>query len=479
MTIIIQYLFQYIPTNVFIVAACNPYRGNSQIFTLGKDSENDWLRASYYVQPLAPTLELLKWSYGALRKEDEHEYVLEKLKLCSNEVKNEENNEQVSEEKYLLRFLATLIHKGQTNLREYAYEQLCNLHGEELKKEDAKMYATSCVSQRDIQRVFILYEWLLGWFKNSNHYSDNDFSQRVRATFVSIGIAYYFRLNSEYREKFKTEMDKSTEISPQRGTSLRFSKVLQDELDKMIENFKLPSRIAATQALKENIYATVVCILTKTPLIIVGPPGSSKTVSIKIISSCLRGIHSESNMFQNEEFFPPVDQHSYQCSRRSNSTEIEALFKHAINHKNMLDEVGIKNCTVVVMDEAGLTEESHESLKVLHYYLDKHEVHIIIMSSPFTQMYINVYNYSEALIVILITVYVEKFNKTLTRAWAEGYSDRSVCLSVCLCVYSVSVCLLPDILRKYCVLCMKQYGNRKSTYYSVKNMWGLLQNHFV
>ncbi len=54
----------------------------------------------------------------------------------------------------------------------------------------------------------------------------------------------------------------------------------------------------------------------------------------------------------------------------------------------------------------------------------------------------------------------------LIRAWAEGYSN-------------LSVCLLPDILRKYCVLCMKQYGNGRNTYYSVKNMCGLLQNHFV
>ncbi len=35
-------------------------------------------------------------------------------------------------------------------------------------------------------------------------------------------------------------------------------------------------------------------------------------------------------------------------------------------------------------------------------------------------------------------------------------------------VFVFSVCLLPGILRKYCVLCMKQYSNGKSTYYSVK-----------
>ena len=320
---------------------------------------------------MAPTLELLKWSYGSLRKEDEHEYVLEKMKLCNLHENEEANEKDNSETKHVFHFLATLIHKGQTLLREYACEQMC---AGSLKKEYAEIYATSCVSQRDIQRVFTLYEWLLTWFKNSNQYCESDnFSHRVRATFVSIGIVYYFRLNPKYRKKFEEEMNTFIEIG-KRGMKLRFSEVLQDELDSMISKFHLPLRIAATQALKENIYATIICILNKIPLIIVGPPGSSKTLSVKIISACMKGNYSQSKEFRNEELFPPVDQHSYQCSRRSNSNEIEAVFKHAINHKNMLDEVGIKNCTVVVMDEAGLTEESHESLKVLHYYLDEHKV---------------------------------------------------------------------------------------------------------
>ena len=40
----------------------------------------------------------------------------------------------------------------------------------------------------------------------------------------------------------------------------------------------------------------------------------------------------------------------------------------------------------------------------------------------------------------------------LTRAWEEGYSNRLVYLCVC---------LLLDMLRKYFVLHMKQYGNGK------------------
>ena len=35
--------------------------------------------------------------------------------------------------------------------------------------------------------------------------------------------------------------------------------------------------------LQENVFAIIVCIQLRTPLIIVGPPGSSKTLSFQIV----------------------------------------------------------------------------------------------------------------------------------------------------------------------------------------------------
>ena len=59
--------------------------------------------------------------------------------------------------------------------------------------------------------------------------------------------------------------------------------------DKLI----LPTGIAKTEALKENLFATIVCTVTKTPLIIVGAPGSSKTLSFNLTISNLMGPESE------------------------------------------------------------------------------------------------------------------------------------------------------------------------------------------
>jgi hypothetical protein len=41
--------------------------------------------------------------------------------------------------------------------------------------------------------------------------------------------------------------------------------------------------VTRNTALKENIFAIVVCIQTHMPVIIVGPPGSTKTLSFQIV----------------------------------------------------------------------------------------------------------------------------------------------------------------------------------------------------
>ena len=302
---------------------------------------------------------------------DEAEYIREKMELLYSNATG--LNVLAPKENAELQFLSGLIQKGQMLIRKYATEQLLTC-SKKMNEEEAERFSKSCVSQRDMQRVFIIYEWLLKWFKASNHYStEPEFNHRVRATYVAIGVAYYFRLNVKYRQCFEEEMNLIKTIGEQ-NIPIRFSVALQQELDLMLKKFKLPSRISATLALKENVYATVVCLLNRIPLIIVGPPGSSKTLTIKIICSNLKGINSEVDAFKNETLFPPVEMHSYQCTRRSTSSEIELVFQRAINRKKMLDEVGLKHCSFIVMDEAGLTEESHESLKVLHYYLDRNEV---------------------------------------------------------------------------------------------------------
>ena len=63
------------PDNIFIVAACNPHRGNSLA------SHETWVRGTYYVRKLHPTLSLLTWNYDSLNKEQEKFYVSAKFTM--------------------------------------------------------------------------------------------------------------------------------------------------------------------------------------------------------------------------------------------------------------------------------------------------------------------------------------------------------------------------------------------------------------
>ena len=65
------------------------------------------------------------------------------------------------------------------------------------------------------------------------------------------------------------------------------------QLDYYTDKLSLPAGIAKTEALKENLFATIICTVTKTPLIMVGEPGSSKTLSFNLAMSNLKGPESK------------------------------------------------------------------------------------------------------------------------------------------------------------------------------------------
>ena len=356
--------FQPIPDNVFIVAACNPHRGNSlaahsQVSQEASPKEG-WTRSTYYVRQLHPTLDFLKWDYGSLDEHQEREYINAKMKMLNRDMANGD-----------VACLTDLIMESQKLMRKYACEQLTHT----MTAGEAKISSRSCVSQRDIQRVFTFFQWFQNLYQTcKQHGTDDDYSRR--AILVSLGIVYYMRLNTKYRAAFKKVIDKS-----KYGKEISFSRAFEEELEWFIKEMELPTGIAQTQALKENLFATVVCTGTHTPLIIVGAPGSSKTLSFNLTIANLKGQESKKKVFRKTEIFHSLDPHFYQCSRRTTSNEIDTVFSRAINRQRSHLRFSLPIYCVVFMDEAGLPEESHESLKVLHYHLDRQEVSFVAITN--------------------------------------------------------------------------------------------------
>ena len=350
--------FQPIPENIFVIGACNPHRGNSLATVLKKEA---WIRGTYYVRQLHPTLQCLMWDYGALGEKQEGEYIAAKMRM-SNEYAS--NSEQAN--------LADLILQSQNLMREYANEQLQDCG---FSDSEASECSRSCVSQRDIQRVFTFYEWLFKMYQKYKPVGpDRDYS--LRAVLVSLGLVYYLRLDTKYRDRYRRTIDHEVASSKE-----SFTKTFREELNWYIEHIDLPDGIAKTQALKENLFATIVCTMTHTPLIIVGQPGSSKTLSFNLTLSNLKGQESKIAIFRQTEIFKSLDPHFYQCSRHTTSNEIQTVFSRAITRQRSHQRVPLPVYCVVFMDEAGLPEERHESLKVLHFYLDSPEVSFVAISN--------------------------------------------------------------------------------------------------
>ena len=300
------------------------------------------------------------WDYGQLQESHEKEYIREKFILTYNDLSSLEYT-----------FLTEQIAKAQTIIRNCDYKTLVN----KVTEDKAKLCSQSTVSQRDIQRVYTFYDWLRKWFKRPNKYNVDDFSVSCRAVFVALALVYYFRLNEKYRKKFKKEMMDHCPVGEQ-DVPVTFENALYDEFKWVSDHLNLPTGIAPTDALKENIYAIIVCTMTRIPLIIVGPPGSSKMLSFKIVTSNFQG--QQLKLMNDIDILLRLDPHFYQFSHNSTSTEIETVFQRAEHHQKIFDECSIRNESVVFMYNIGLEEDSHESLKVLHYYLDNPKVSEIL-----------------------------------------------------------------------------------------------------
>lgn len=354
----ISHPVQPIPGNVFVIGACNPHRGNSLALS------ETWVRGSYQVEELHPTLYFLKWDYGCLTSEQVKEYVRVKLAMMDNIMPNLEACN-----------LSELIAESQELIQSYAHHHYmqCGNDGEMADK-----CSKSCVSQRDIQRVFTFYAWITEVYKKLKPHGHKveEEEYRRRALLVALGIVYYLRLPTDVRERYMNEVD-SMEIS----NEIRFATAFETELNWYIDSVELPDGIAKTQALKENLFAIIACACTSTPLIVVGTPGSSKTLSFHIAANNLSGAESPREPFRNTTVFPSLDPYFYQCSRNTRAHEINTVFSKAIKRQKSHKEFALPINCVVFMDEAGLPPESQQPLKALHHHLDQPEVSFVAISN--------------------------------------------------------------------------------------------------
>jgi E3 ubiquitin-protein ligase RNF213 len=165
------------------------------------------------------------------------------------------------------------------------------------------------LSIRDIIRTVKIFMFL-SEEKNQNYlisskikeeklkkYSIKDLPDYYIRLIITISVVYWFRLPTvdEIREKFYRSFQKTLnhELKVNNDIDLINCKIdLKEICNNQLEYFfyfvknngHIPNNIAKTQALMENIFCNFICIQSSTPFFIVGPPGTSKTLSYNITS---------------------------------------------------------------------------------------------------------------------------------------------------------------------------------------------------
>ena len=347
--------------NLVFIAACNPYRlrPEKNIKTAGikvTKISDEYSGLVYRVHPLPEAMIDYVWDYGSLAPKDERDYIQRMVRDLPKE--------------HAGRLVDVLVASQQFT-------------------RDAEKNPF-CVSLRDVHRCIRLVSWFRDMTKKrqvlncSKHQCStrlrpyNDMSKRynekpmIKSIVLALAHCYMSRLpTAELRKNYRQRM---IDMLKKNGTIMEFNEnldsflaIVRMEEEDYLDRMELPSGTARNAALRENVFVMLVCILNRIPIFVVGKPGCSKSLSVQLIRSNLRGRDSRDPLFRE---FPQLYVVSYQGSESSTSKGIEKVFEKAHNYKSHNENV----LPVVLLDEVGLAENSkYNPLKVLHSLLEPGE----------------------------------------------------------------------------------------------------------
>ena len=347
------YLGRKIEDNFIFIGACNPYRlltkkmRESGLVYYNMNDTNKLNNLVYTVNPLPHSLLNFVFDFGNLRFSDEQKYISNAIKSIISEINEQRLINDIKEQD--LTYLTDIVIKTVLLCHEFICE----------------IYDISSVSMREIRRFGIFFTFFIKYFdkeKNMTIFLDA-YRKMLYSLNISLYLCYYLRLNDK-KDRNKLAKD----LNPYFPNN-NFIKFPESEIKKITEQMYIEKTkgIALNRALRENLFTIFMCITNNVPLIIVGKPGTSKSLSFQILYNTMKGEYSESEYFKDKG---KLYRYYYQGSEASTSKGIEKVFSKAIkaqaNNKN-------KNIiTLVFFDEMGLAERSSNNpLKIIHYLLEK------------------------------------------------------------------------------------------------------------
>ena len=215
--------------------------------------------------------------------------------------------------------------------------------------------------------------------KKNGELSSEEKNKRIR-NLKEIKMKYYkyYQTMDESKgslvDQLKNKDLKNEMVSRLENKIEQFSDFIKIEQDYLINQIELDKGIGKNTLLKENLFLLFVSVITNIPLIIIGKPGSGKSLSSQLIYKSMKGEYSKNKFFQ---MFPRIIQTYFQGSKSTEPKDVENLFlkagKKLIYYKKKKEEDKnlILPISMILFDELGLAEFSgNNPLKVLHSKLE-------------------------------------------------------------------------------------------------------------
>ena len=346
-----------IKQGIHVLAACNPYRkraGSALSAGLAYAAPNrddlfvDELRDLVYrVHPIPHRIQEFIFDFGSLADSVEESYIQAMVAAHIDDAT-------------MHSFITKLLVKAQQFIREVEGDP-------------------SVVSLRDLKRTLRLAKWFAKYGTKSTA------GRNKWAAPVVLGIAhvFYFRLpdsaqRAALMETLRTANTRTRAEDVGVGWLVEkgyMEKLVRQTMNAICGKLVVDEGISLNQALKENLYVTMISIFNRIPVFVVGKPGSSKTLTLQVLASNLKGDQSSSPFWAK---FPALYIFPYQCSPLSTAAGIKHQFDIACNYQKK----ATKTMVVLLLDEVGLAEHSPDMpLKVLHGILVDPPISIVGLSN--------------------------------------------------------------------------------------------------
>lgn len=279
-----------LPLTLTLLATCNPYRlrGEPSQAPAGLANQrvkDDQSRLVYRVNELPEAMLDWTWDYGSLNPADKRLYISKMVSGRSG------RSAPLRRSELLVDLLAT----SQAFIR--------------AEEKD------SCVSLRDVSRWLTLQQWFFSSLTNRppsekkrrrakksvsvlgavgsvvrkvlnvDRTSEPGAQIELRSVVLALAHYYYCRLPTDEQRRRYRELVGGSFL--RHGVALKggdFDEILRGEQMDYLDRMALPPGTAKNAALRENVFVTLVCVLTRIPVFMIGKPGCSKSLCMQLIN---------------------------------------------------------------------------------------------------------------------------------------------------------------------------------------------------